>query len=61
MHIALLCFLLVKEIVIYIFCVKRAYNKLEKESKDEREKQMAIVEDRYLVSADRGSDYQRIN
>ena len=38
MHIVLLCFLVTKEIMIYILCVARANRKLEKEKQDEREK-----------------------
>ena len=34
-HIILLCFLAIKEILIYFFCVRRAYNKLAKEEEQE--------------------------
>ena len=37
-HIILLGFLILKEILIYFFCVRRAYNKLSKEEEEESSK-----------------------
>ena len=59
MHIVLIAFLLFKEALIYCFCVRRAYNKLAKEKKYDKEKMMGIVDDQYL--GDQHDRFKRIN
>jgi len=45
-HIILLCFLLLKELLIYCFCVRRAYNKLAKEEKREVSRNSNFVKEK---------------
>ena len=48
-HIILLGFLFLKEILIYFFCVRRAYNKLAKEAEQEASKtKNYVLDDNYV-------------